>query len=122
MTDLERFTAAYIEALYFIDTGDVEQPPTDAELAEDTRLDIEADCRSWWRRFGCYVTTEQCQAAFSNQAVVQAGHDFHMTRNGHGVGFWESHWPEQYRELLTQGAQKYGTLEIYLGDDGLIYA
>ena len=121
MTDLERFTAAYIEALYFTDTGDVEQPPADAELAEETRLDIEADCRSWWRRYGCYVTADASRRAIA-LPVSQAGHDFHYTRNGHGVGFWESHWPEQYRELLTQGAQKYGTLEIYLGDDGLIYA
>ena len=118
MTNLETFTRAYIEALYFSDTGEEGQPPADAELAEETRLDIEADCRSWWRRFGCYVTTEQCTLS---APVIQAGHDFHFTRNGHGVGFWENHWPKPYRDLLTQGAQSYGTFEIYEGDDGLIY-
>ena len=119
-TDLETFTAAYIEALYFTDTGEGDQPSADTELAPDTRLDIEADCRSFWLRFGCYVTTKTCSDAFDN-SVSQAGHDFHMTRNGHGVGFWETEWPKPYRDMLTAGANSYGTFEIYQGDDGLIY-
>ena len=118
---LKAFTDAYIEALYFTDTGDLDQPPNDAELAPDTLLDIQADCRSFWRRFGCYITTETCSDAFQD-SVTQAGHDFHMTRNGHGVGFWEDEWPETYRDLLTKGADSYGTLEVYQGDDDLIYS
>ena len=120
-TDLENFTSAYIEALYFTDTGDVEQPDSDAELSNETRLDIEADCRSFWRRFGCYVTTEVCVASFDD-SVSQAGHDFHMTRNGHGVGFWEDEWPSAYRDMLTKGAMGYGSFDIGLDDDGQISA
>lgn len=121
MTDLETFTAAYIEAMYFSDTGDTGQPANDAELAEDTRLDIEADCRSFWRRFGCFITTDICSDAFAD-SIAQAGHDFHFTRNGHGVGFWEDEWPECYRDMLTNGAKSYGELNIYASDDGLIYS
>ena len=33
---LEQFTAAYIEAIYFTDTGEDEQPPTDATMADDS--------------------------------------------------------------------------------------
>lgn len=120
MNDLERFTASYIEALYFVDTGDDDQPAKDAELAPETLLDIQAECRSFWRRFGHYVNTLICIEAFAD-SVVQAGYDFYFTRNGHGVGFWEDEWPGAYRELLTNGANGYGTMDIYLGDDGLIY-
>lgn len=119
-TDLELFTQAYIEALFFTDTGDDGQPPADAELSEDARLDIEADCRSFWRRFGCYITTEICSKAFNN-SVSQAGHDFHLTRNGHGAGFWDGDWPKEYSDMLDKGAKCYGELRAYLGDDGLIY-
>ena len=115
MTELETFTAAYIKAMYFSDTGDEGQPPTDAELSEEAQLDIEADCRSFWRRFGCYVTTEICTNAFDD-SVSQAGHDFFFTRNRHGVGFWEDEWPETYRDMLTNAARGYGELNIYLGD------
>lgn len=121
MSDIETFTQAYIDALYFTDTGDIEQPAFDTALASETKLDIEADCRSFWRRFGCYITTDTCSDAFDD-SVSQAGHDFHMTRNGHGVGFWEDEWPKTYRNMLDNGAKAYGTFDIYQGDDGLIHA
>lgn len=118
---LEQFTQAYIEALYFTDTGDIDQPSRDCDLAPETLLDIAAECRSFWRRYGRYIESKPCKQAFLNP-VVQAGHDFHMTRNGHGVGFWEDEWPKPYRDLLTAGAQGYGPFEVYQGDDELIYS
>lgn len=120
MNDLDRFTAAYIEAVFFTDTGDDGQPSREADLSGDALADIEADCRSFWRRFGCYVTTDICNEAFGDP-ITQAGHDFHFTRNGHGVGFWEDEWPECYRDMLTKAAENYGPLDIYEADDGLIY-
>ena len=119
-TDLQKFTDAYLEALFFAEVGGDSEIPDDAELSEETQLNIEAECRSFWRRFGCYINTETCQNAF-NDTVKQAGHDFYLTRNGHGVGFWETEWPKPYRDMLTKGAESYGPMEIYLGDDGLIY-
>ena len=122
MNNLKTFTDAYIEAMYFCDIDNPDSEfPCSAELAPDTLLNIQAECRSFWRRYGCYITTDTCADAFTN-SVAQAGHDFHFTRNGHGVGFWETEWPACYRELLTNGADNYGSFELYLGDDGLIYS
>ena len=121
MNNLEKFTNGYIAAMYFSDVGLDFDIPADAELSNDTLLDIQADCRSFWRRFGCYITTDVCSEAFDD-SVSQAGHDFHFTRNGHGVGFWEDEWPKAYRDMLDKGANSYGPLELYLGDDGAIYA
>ena len=115
MTDLEQFTAAAIEALYFTDTGEDDQPGKDAELDADTRLDFEADCRSFWRRFGCYVEP-------AKMTPEQAGHDFWLTRNGHGAGFWDDDWPEPYADMLDKGAKCYGEFETYLSDAGEIAA
>ena len=115
MSELERFTAATIEALYFTDTGEGDQPSPEAELSEDTRLDIEADCRSFWRRYGCYVEV-------AGGTPEQAGHDFWLTRNGHGAGFWDGDWPEPYAEMMTKGSEAYGEFDTYSGDDGLIYS
>lgn len=116
-TENERFFNACLEALYFTDTGSENdgQPPADAELAPDTRLDLAADCRSFWRRFGCYVDA-------TGGTPEQAGHDFWLTRNEHGAGFWDGDWPEPYEDMLTKGAKCYGLFETYLGDDGLIHA
>ena len=115
MTDLAEFTAATIEALFFTDTGEGDQPTADAELAPETRLDLEADCRSWWHRFGCFVDA-------ADRTPEQAGHDFWLTRQGHGAGFWDGDWPEPYAAMLTKGAECYGEFQTYAGDDGLIHA
>jgi hypothetical protein len=113
--DLDRFTCAYVDALFFTDTGNEGQPDSDAELSRETLEDLRADCRSFWRRFGPYVKA-------AGKTPEKAGHDFWLTRNGHGAGFWDGDWPEPYAEVLDKGAQCYGEFETYEGDDGQIYA
>ena len=50
-------------------------------------------------------------------------HDFILTRNGHGVGFWErGRWLEPWDKKLTELSNIYGNIHAYVGDDGLIYA
>lgn len=52
----------------------------------------------------------------------QAGHDFWLTRNRHGAGFWEvSYWPKEVGDVLTKTAHEFGEISLYVGDDGLLY-
>ena len=115
MTDLEQFTAATIEALYFTDTGEDDQPDNDAELDTETLVMLQADCASFWYRMHFYIEP-------AGQTITQAGHDFWLTRNGHGAGFWDGDWPKPWDDMLTKLAKCYGPFETYLGDDGLIHA
>lgn len=48
-------------------------------------------------------------------------HDFILTRNHHGCGFWDGKWAKPWNVVLTELAIKFGDLELYLGDDNLIY-
>ena len=54
----------------------------------------------------------------------QAGHDFWLTRNGHGAGFWdrcdlyESHTAAM---ALSDAAKACGEVDLYVGDDKLVY-
>lgn len=50
-----------------------------------------------------------------------AGHDFWLTRAGHGAGFWDGDLPEELGERLTEASNTAGNREPYIGDDGLIY-
>lgn len=111
MTDLEQFTAACIEALYFTNTGETSegQPPSDAELDAETKLNLEADCRSFWHRMSVYVTA-------SKRTPSQAGHDFWLNRNGHGAGFWDGDWPEPFAATLDKAAKNYGEFGTYLSE------
>ncbi len=55
----------------------------------------------------------------------QAGHDFWLTRNGHGVGFWDRDYPEDAPEgigdMLSDIAQSFGSADLYVGDDGQVH-
>jgi hypothetical protein len=48
-----------------------------------------------------------------------AGHDFWLTRNGHGAGFWDGGWPES-GDVLTKASEPYGSVDLYVGNDGKI--
>lgn len=50
-------------------------------------------------------------------------HDFILTRNGHGTGFWDSgRWVKPWGDRLTELAKTFGEIFCEVGDDGLIYA
>lgn len=48
------------------------------------------------------------------------GHDFWLTRNRHGAGFWDRNYGA-VGERLTEAAQGYGEQVIFEGDDGRLY-
>ena len=50
-----------------------------------------------------------------------AGHDFWLTRNGHGAGFWDRGL-DQLGDDLTKATKTFGQIDLYLGDDGLVYS
>lgn len=93
MTDAERMTKAYIEAIIFTDTGDRDQPPSDAQLTPLFKARAWADCRNFLLAYGALIKK-------SGASVEQVGHDLWLTRNGHGVGFWDR--PEIYGDELSQ--------------------
>jgi hypothetical protein len=50
-----------------------------------------------------------------------AGHDFWLTRNRHGAGFWDGDYPKEMGTTLTDLAHTFGECWIYVGDDSLLY-
>lgn len=53
--------------------------------------------------------------------LKKAGHDFWLTRNGHGAGFWDGDWDDEVGKKLTQVSKKYKEIDLYVGDDDKIY-
>lgn len=49
------------------------------------------------------------------------GHDFWLTRNGHGSGFFDGDYDDDIGEALTDIAQSFGEAYLYLGDDDKLY-
>lgn len=51
----------------------------------------------------------------------QVGHDFVLTRNGEGAGFWDRGLGE-VGDRLTEACRPYGGFHLYVGDNGKLYA
>lgn len=49
-----------------------------------------------------------------------AGHDFFLTRNGHGAGFWDRGLGA-IGDRLSDAARVYGESDLYPADDGKLY-
>lgn len=58
--------------------------------------------------------------ALDETAARKAGHDFWLTRNHHGAGFWDGDWPK-HGDFLTKLAHSFGECELYVVS-GKIYA
>lgn len=52
---------------------------------------------------------------------TDVAHDFWLTRNRHGCGFWDGNYPEPFGERLTEASKKFGEVSLYVGDDGKIH-
>ena len=84
------------------------------DLASETREQMRVDV--------CAFVESVKESGLDVSAISdeQMGHDFWLTRNHHGAGFWDRGW-EGLGDSLTTIAQSYGSFDLYIGDDWLIY-
>ena len=123
---LDNFTLAYIEAALWSSTDDAGEPLDNGEheLAEETRAKMIADCERFQFENAADLAEEnRSQRRAQGECSVEesAGHDFWLTRNGHGCGFWDGDWPKEQGEYLSKRAKELGGCWPYKGDDGQIY-
>lgn len=113
---LETFIRAYLEAVDFTkaDIGDDDAyDSAEGYLSPVFEARAEADCTTFY---------EAHSGKWDDDS--QAGHDFWLTRQGHGAGFWDRA-PDVYGEhadILTSAAKSAGQVDAYVGDDGFIHA
>ena len=49
-------------------------------------------------------------------SAEQNGHDFWLTRNHHGAGFWDRGYPKDISDRLTESAEKMGEVDFTAED------
>lgn len=129
MDELDEFTSAYVETALWSSTDDNDQP-LDAnyspeDIYPDTLQRMIADCEQFQRENAIDIETAiesgevVCGPDFGEMG--RAGHDFWLTRNRHGAGFWDGDWPDKQAERLTEASHTYGEFNLYVDDDGKIH-
>ncbi len=128
MSNLDDFTKAYIEAALW-SSNDESTPsggvPLDRnysvdDIAPETLARMVADCAKFQADNAEWISSEYCLTRQTPDE--QAGHDFWLTRNGHGVGFWEtSDWAQPASTKLDEASTAFGAVDLYVGDDGKIH-
>lgn len=48
--------------------------------------------------------------------LENVGHDFWLTRNGHGAGFWDGDLPNELGDKLTTIAESFKTFNLWVND------
>lgn len=132
---MDAFTTAYILTALWSSTDNSDPEtggePLDAnytqgDIAPETLGRMIADCERFQAAnaatIEAAISTGEVRYGPDFDEYGRAGHDFWLTRCGHGAGFWDGSWPEPYATTLTDAAQAYGSVDLYIGDDGLIYS
>lgn len=124
--EFAQFLAGYATALYWSSSDEVDgetvnldQYPTSTAADDHCR----AACLAFFEvnRADIDAAALAYVSAQGSTGYEMAGHDFALTRNGHGAGFWDGDLPEALGQRLTAAAHAVGECWPYLGDDQSVY-
>jgi hypothetical protein len=131
MKSPDEFTRAYITAALWSSNDYTDEQggePLDKnygpdDLSPECLASMVADCAAFQKENATDLNTiegRQYDDGYST-GYERAGHDFWLTRNHHGVGFWaRDDIAEGVRDRLTDAAHAFRDFYLYLGDDNQI--
>lgn len=83
------FLQSYLDAVLFTETNDEDEPLdglfTPSDIEAGSLAEAEKDCRDFLAKG---LNGKALADFLEPDEMAQAGHDFWLTRNGHGAGFW----------------------------------
>ena len=116
--DIEEYISTAIDyalgTLLWSETDDDGSPFDDTFSADE----IEGDTDTFAEQLDAFVRDNWTDLEGTNPE--SCGHDFVLTRNGHGAGFWDGGWGDK-GDRLTASCKPYGDASLYIGDDGALY-
>ena len=112
---MDKFTEAFFTALFWSSTTEHGEPMDQKygvqHLDDTIRHVLESECERFQR---------ENAALLAGLDSSQCGHDFALTRNHHGAGFWDRGLGP-IGDALTTASHAYGQVDLYVGDDDKVY-
>jgi len=124
----KEFLRGYITCALWSSTGDDNQPldstHDESDLAGETLQAMKDTCTKFISENEKDLDEYSQSRAIPRDAQFSesdcAGHDFWLTRNGHGAGFWDRGLGE-LGDRLSAASEAFGESNLYAGDDGKLY-
>lgn len=114
MEELNDFESAYLGALLWASLNpDTGEPLDGMSLAPEALEALKRDCAAFQASNWEWL----CRAG----SPTQNGHDFFLTREGHGSGFWDRGYSKEVGEALTNAARAMGEVWPFVQEDGLVH-
>lgn len=123
---LDEFTRAYCVTMLWSENDPDTETPLDrdysiADIDPDTLADIIADCVAFQLANAAHLRPDNCRQYGPDFGPSGcAGHDYWLTRNGHGAGYWDGDWSEPAASALTEAAERAGYRIPYV-EDGRVH-
>lgn len=114
---MDQITKGYLECAIWADL------PEEEEESNWTINDFSTESQvTAWNDVGDFCAQLQDKKLFDSLLEVsdleQIGHDFWLTRNGHGTGFWDRNYGELGKKV-SEVARKFGECHIFVNNDKL---
>lgn len=128
--NLDRMVTHYLYAAEWADCG----PDSECyghEFSEEFKAQARVDCAAFL--VTCATLIDEVAEHAPDYSDERFGHDFWLTRNGHGAGYWDreeltsvtlnraNFGPGSLGDALSAHAKRAGAIDLYLGDDGEVY-
>ena len=130
--DFHDFCKGYIDAALWSSTDESDESggePLDKnysadDIASSSLRAMKNDCAKFFRKnrrdLNLYAEQVEYQR-HEGSPMSYAGHDFWLTANGHGAGFWDREGIDKaLGDRLSKASRKFAS-DMYVGDDGQIY-
>lgn len=118
MNNIDLVVRGYITAMQWASTDFDGESLENYEVSNEAHDKAVADCTALLETKGSVI--EIVKDLHPDYTYEHVGHDLFLTREGHGVGFWDRGFGH-LGDVLTKYCKDIGECQPYVGDDGLIY-
>lgn len=117
-SSVDGIVKGYVDAMFWTEEEEVKDKNV-SDLAPETVQSINTDVKNFYAK--AQGLLDAAPDEYTDQyGDEQIGHDFWLTRNGHGAGFWDRGLGE-LGDKLTELCKQFGESNLYVGDDGKLY-
>lgn len=117
---VKQYAIAGLWASYDSDTGEyLDENYSYEDITPETLEKMKEDVKKFIKENAKILK----EWGMSGMSESQIGHDFWLSRNGHGAGFFDRTdlCPKELCNKLQESARNFGSVILYVGNDGKIY-